>query len=485
MAATGTKAADSGKGGGPKKDAMSAAEKKLTPVPPPNEKSHQEKIEAETKAIDELKVKINDLQKRINNAMGGRDEYNRKKGEMRVKLDRLSEKAQSLERERRDLVEKIESKQREGREMRANVQNLKKSIGYATEDEIDQKIKDIEASMMTTSMTLKEEKKMMQSIAQLKANRPLVGRYSSLEKSASTFEGSSIVPLKARLDQIRDELNDVRKERREEQDRFRDMVKERSTALGPVGDLIDERDELSKIMSEHFHKRRAAQEELNQEVARWTAYQKELRAIRSEKQREDRAKRALESERVALERQLEKVDDVPMEDDVALLEQTLNYVLKLQSDRDGTKEETKGEQEEKTSLAPEGEGMALLPKSQREEEFYFAPKAGKKGKKMTGKPKERERAKVLKHDLGTLSYFEVCGVSAPVTFDEIDHCLKQLQEKLSESRKLQKTVLDGAEERRRMIQEQLDALDGRAKSGMRQEGEGKSITAGGDDSGLN
>lgn len=484
MAATATKKT-AGAGGASKKDAGNAAEKKLAPVPPPNEKLHRERIEAETKAIDELKVKINDLQKRINTTMGGREEYNRKKGEMRVKLDELSAKSQKLEQERRELVEKIESKQREGREMRAKVQNLKKSIGYVTEDDIDQKIKDIEASMMTTSMTLKEEKKMMQSIAQLKANRPLVGRYSSLEQSANSFEGNSIVPLKARLDHIREELNAVRREKREETERYRDMVQERSSALGPVRDLIDERDELSKIMSDHFHKRRAAQEELNQEVARWTAYQKELRAIRNEKYREDKARKALETERLALERQLEKVDDMPMEEDLSLLEQTINYVLKLQNDRDGIKEETKFQGEQKASQLPEGEGKALLPKNQREEEFYFAPTSGKKGKRIGAKPKEKDRAKVLKHDIGTLSYFEVCGVSAPVTFDEIDDCLKQLQEKLSESKKLQQSIVDGAEERRRNIQDQLDALDARAKSGTKQFREEKNHAAAGDDSGIN
>lgn len=188
---------------------------------------------------------------------------------------------------------------------------------------------------------------------------------------------------------------------------------------------------------------------------------------------------------MALERQLEKVDDVPMEDDVALLEQTINYVLKLQSERDGVKEEAKPEEVQQASRAPEGEGVALLPKNQREEEFYFAPKAGKKGKKAGGKPKDKERAKVLKHDIGTLSYFEVCGVSAPVTFDEIDDCLKQLQEKLEGSKKLQQSILDGAEERRRNIQAQLDALDARAKAEMKQAREKENLAVAADDAGIN
>lgn len=52
---------------------------------------------------------------------------------------------------------------------------------------------------------------------------------------------------------------------------------------------------------------------------------------------------------------------------------------------------------------------ALLPKSQRKEVFFYAPK--QKGKHNKENEKKKEKSKMLKYDVGTLAYFEQCGVS--------------------------------------------------------------------------
>lgn len=49
-----------------------------------------------------------------------------------------------------------------------------------------------------------------------------------------------------------------------------------------------------------------------------------------------------------------------------------------------------------------------MPKSQRKEVYFYAPKhKGKHGKDHD----KKEKPKVLKYDVGTLTYFEQCGVS--------------------------------------------------------------------------
>lgn len=58
---------------------------------------------------------------------------------------------------------------------------------------------------------------------------------------------------------------------------------------------------------------------------------------------------------------------------------------------------------------PKGDGVALLPKNQREEEYFFAPKSTNKKKGGDGN-KKAQKPKCIKHDLGTLQYFEECGV---------------------------------------------------------------------------
>ena len=54
---------------------------------------------------------------------------------------------------------------------------------------------------------------------------------------------------------------------------------------------------------------------------------------------------------------------------------------------------------------------ALLPKSQRKQEFFYAPTKGKHAKEHE---KKKEKPKMLKYDVGTLAYFEQCGVCQAV-----------------------------------------------------------------------
>lgn len=59
----------------------------------------------------------------------------------------------------------------------------------------------------------------------------------------------------------------------------------------------------------------------------------------------------------------------------------------------------------------QAEGV-LLPKSQREEEFYFAPRSKTKAK---GNKGNKEKSKTIKYDVGTLAYFDQCGVRGAVS----------------------------------------------------------------------
>eukprot|EP00920_Eleutheroschizon_duboscqi_P026962 GHVT01066072.1.p1 GENE.GHVT01066072.1~~GHVT01066072.1.p1 ORF type:complete len:194 (+),score=40.39 GHVT01066072.1:1367-1948(+) len=58
-----------------------------------------------------------ELAARINASMSGKDEYNRRKGEVSATLDDLQRQAEKLENERKEFLEKIQLTQAKGREM--------------------------------------------------------------------------------------------------------------------------------------------------------------------------------------------------------------------------------------------------------------------------------------------------------------------------------------------------------------------------------
>jgi len=316
--------------------------------------------------------------------------------------------------------------------------------------------------MMTSTMSLKEEKQLMLYISQLKANKPLVGKYSNLEASATKFEDNSIFPLKARLEKVRDELIALRNARRDENECYRCLILERKAATEPVNDLIDERNNLTLQLNENYNNRRILKEDHQREMAKWHTYMTTIRSLRSEQIKEEKAKRAIEQERINLERQLERVDDLYNNDETLLLQQTIAYVKKMIHSRDekscadNTSNGTQQTDENKSKSVPQGDGVALLPKNQREAEYYVLPKAKKCSKKQG--IKSHVKPKVIKHDIGTFHYFEECGVNAPVKEDDLESCLKQLEEKYEGQKRLQASKLGEVKERKKAIQAQLDAL---------------------------
>lgn len=73
-----------------------------------------------------------------------------------------------------------------------NVQDMKRKLGFVSTEEVDRRIAFLEHSMMTSTLSLKEEKKLLDQIKQLKQNKPLIGKYAGLEASASSFEDTSV-----------------------------------------------------------------------------------------------------------------------------------------------------------------------------------------------------------------------------------------------------------------------------------------------------
>merc|ERR1712194_158052 len=72
-----------------------------------------------------------------------------------------------------------------GREMRDQLTKMKKTIGYGSVQEIDERIASIEFKLWTESVPLKEEKKFLAEIQELKKNRPKVTSMSQLQESIS------------------------------------------------------------------------------------------------------------------------------------------------------------------------------------------------------------------------------------------------------------------------------------------------------------
>lgn len=427
--------------------------KKLEPVPKPDEQLYRDRIQAETTAIEELKARINELQQKISAVIGGREEYNMEKQNRQARLDALQKQIDELEEKRKVLFEKIQSKQKEGAEMKQSATDLRRKIGFSSVEDIDQKVAALEHSMMTSTLSLKEEKQLLEEIKRLKNSKPLLSKYQALEQSASSLEDTSVVPLRTMLDDIRTKLLELRTQKREESMKYKELLERRQKATAPGREMIEEREHLSKEMNKHFVNRREIQAELTRELQKHQAYMQQVKRERGLKMREERERRNLENERYQLTRDLERVEcELPYEAECLLLTQTIQYLQKIIEEPGNNMLE-----KEKTDEGDANLAGALLPKSQRKEVFFYAPK--QKGKHGKDHEKKKEKPKMLKYDVGTLAYFEQCGLTAPVMIDDVPACLEKLDAKLQNYKEMQHESSQKVDERKAEIMAKIEALN--------------------------
>ncbi|KAL7066586.1 hypothetical protein ACR3K2_29750 [Cryptosporidium serpentis] len=442
---------------------VSAAEKSIPAVPAPDEKTYKVTVESIRSVLNDWNLKIRNLTQLINERSIGRETFDRKKGDLQSKLDEYQKQIDNFEEERKSLMTKIEEKSREGKEMKNQLSNLKKAVGYKSEEEIEAKIKDIEYLLVTSTISLKEEKKLLAQISQLKQHRPVVGKFAHMDASASSFEENSILPLRSKVSAVIEELNKYRRMKKDVYEKLRSLTLERQKALEPLRSLYEERSMMQNKAEEQHNKLRAIREEYDKEMKKFQEYQQKLRSIRSERIKEEKAMRELFKRRDELKLALEREDDPPISPEMLLAQQALGYIQQLMQNHrlvDDTVDSDKNEAEvHPTSSAIKGsdkDESILLPKNQRDEEYLLPPTKLKNKKKIHS---NFNNSKSLVVDLVTIATFKEMNLDVPLTVDDLPNCLNQLKEKYSLLKKEVDEKYANREKRKEEILKQLHEVE--------------------------
>merc|ERR1712003_104107 len=115
----------------------------------------------------------------------------------------------------------------EGIAMKNELQKMQKSIGYGSEIEIDQRIATIEFKLNTWAISLKEEKKYLLELQELKRNRPKVSKVNNMQdKLTAHKEGVSgnMQEMKATIQEINAAMAKHREEKRSSRRSLRKFV---------------------------------------------------------------------------------------------------------------------------------------------------------------------------------------------------------------------------------------------------------------------
>jgi uncharacterized coiled-coil DUF342 family protein len=376
--------------------------------------------------IDKLKQKQQALSEKLNERKGGNDVFNAKRAELMAQRNEFNDKIDALMKQKESINGQINEKRAEGQAMKQDLTKMKKSIGFTSEEEIDKRIADIEFKLWTDSHTLKDEKKFLAEIQELKRNRPKVAQVKAMEANVTGFDPR--LDMKENIAAINAEVNALRDGRRKIQEALTELMEGRKSEMGDMGPVIQQKEEISKKIQEKIQERNTLRDDFRAKTEEYRKYMDEVRAERQKKAMEEKEARNKEYEIIKRQRAVEKLDEQPHIAEITLIEQTMAFCKSLTASKGS---EEKEEKKETVYDAPEGAEVML--KKEDRDEFWFAPtKAkGKKGKK-SGGGKESGSSKPIKHNAETFRLFDQLKLDAPITTDDIPAILEKLEAQLED-----------------------------------------------------
>jgi len=430
-----------------KKERKAEDEEEKTKMAAPDFEAHQEAVQKIQDDIDKFQKQSKAITEKMNERSHGKEEFFAEKAKIRAELDAVSAEMNKLSEKNQAIRAGIDSKRGEQAQMKQDLSKMKKTMGFKTESEIDERIATIEFKLWTESVSLKDEKAALAEIKELKKNKPKVSQVSEMEGKLADFDTG--ISLRDQSKLIGEEMGKCREQKKAIQERMVALTESRKAQLGDMGEIGSQREELQKKIQEKIAERQALRDEFTAAKKVFQEHLAEQRKIRQEKYAAEREEQKKAWEIKKMEREVEKLDEQPYVSEITLIEQTIKWCTGLLPQDAGAKKE---EVKETVHNNKDNE-MVLLKKEDRASEFYFAPtKKGKGAKKAkAAESGDAGKAKPIKHNAETFQLFDKLKLDAPITTGDIPALLEKLEAQMAEYKAKVKDWEQNREELKRKI----------------------------------
>merc|ERR1712137_206544 len=317
-----------------------------------------------------------------------------------------------------------------------------------SEEEIDKRICEIDFMLISETMSLKEEKKLLQEISELKKSKPKVEQ---MRQTIGQYEQESNMPRGEDAEQMKNritsDLKDMLEQKKAVQDELQKLEGEWDSKASGLKSMYEEKKRIRDEITKYITEKKEKISDFYKEKDEYDQYMDSLKRDKMERLAKEKAKRKEEWEYERRKREVEQMDDMPYFAEVTLLQQTIKFCKSLQP------KDTENVQQEKKEVQFGGlDGCELLVKKENRDEYFFAPKSKARASKQSGKQKVGSKA--IKHNVETFKLFEKLKLDAPMTIDDLPECLKQLEASLADYNiKIKEFEAINAERRRQILEE--------------------------------
>merc|ERR1711967_144836 len=244
----------------------------------------------------------------------------------KAKFQEARAESRRILQERRSIYDQINAAEQLKKQQQDLTQRLRSELPFFSVDEIERRIKQLEMSQQTSSLTIKEDRKVMDDIRRLNANKPMIKQYDEAQESlrgVKEHHTTLFTQIKAKNAELAS-AKEVEEGLRAEMDdaRARDDAKKSDLPA-----LHKERDECRREMSEIRVALKHMRDEFSEQRKEWFTYQKQMR---DQKQRELLERKAARQAEISAWRKLleEEARRDPWEEEKLLCEQLISYVEK-------------------------------------------------------------------------------------------------------------------------------------------------------------
>lgn len=394
-------------------------------VPRPN---RNEVLAAEALLKDDIQAmdsKIQAVNKKTKDATDARNGQNDGAGAAKAEMKRLKAARETLIRERQEIFScrdaakaNLDAKMNERRDLRAQTK-------YKSVDEIDKKISELNHLQHTTSMPLAQEKALLKEIDELKKSKKLVAAHASVgasiddqRKTAEDF-GSQIADKNMQLEVIKKQMDEHFAILNKIFDKKKDSI---------IPSLLKERDDLraqKKIKQDEIQ---VLWDEFKQKNVAWKENQNEWKVYKISRDKAFEEERREQREKLRLEREEEYAKKIPYEEEMQLCDYLLGYLTTnfLNSSATDSSSETQSNESNNTASSKVFEGMQVVGKSDKSENYLALGGKKKKGGKKG--PKRIKNDKIVL-SIDTIETFSLLKLEPPATLTSVPSTVEALKAK--------------------------------------------------------
>ncbi len=394
-------------------------------VDKPSKEDHDKELDAFNEEVEKIKAERQAIQDKIDAEMDrGKGSET---GQIREQVAALRTKKGMLIEEKKKLRNKLDQTKDATDKLVKDRKDTRSNVRFSKVEEVDAEISKLQRRQETTSMSLTEEKKLIQEINSLQSSKKLLADLKNKEGEFDDIKEQR-KSISAQLTAKDKEIDAVSKEMDDLQAKHKEMSERETDKRDATKALLNERDELRKKMSAVLKEKDACRAAFREKSDAWFNYQRALRAQKKMQYEEEKKKRDEERQAWMAAKEAEEAKKIPYEEEQALCEYLADYLERTYLFDGKTAAENEAEQAKNVVEVKDDPFAGMKPINKKDEDAEYFGK-GKGKKKRVRNTKKEGKEGPFRLNVDTFEQFGLIGLTPPTSLDLVAKSVKDLRER--------------------------------------------------------